>query len=102
MRTPAEIHSDAATRVLTLRWADGETQQITHAQLRGACPCSGCRAARLAGRDIAIDPDVTLAGIEPMGYGAQLLFSDSHARGIFPWTYLESFAQHDVQDEAIR
>ncbi|CAB3754020.1 DUF971 domain-containing protein [Paraburkholderia solisilvae] len=93
MRTPAEIHTNAAARILTLHWADGKTQTITHAQLRRACPCSACRAARLAGRDIAIAPDVTLTGVEPMGYGAQLLFSDGHARGIFPWTYLESVAQ---------
>lgn len=36
--------------------------------------------------------DLTLTGIVPMGYGVQLIFSDGHERGIFPWTWLERFA----------
>lgn len=27
----------------------------------------------------------------PMGYGVQLVFSDGHDRGIFPWAWLERF-----------
>ena len=27
-----------------------------------------------------------------MGYGAQLVFSDGHARGIYPWQYLAQLA----------
>ncbi|MGN6666654.1 MAG: gamma-butyrobetaine hydroxylase-like domain-containing protein [Trinickia sp.] len=92
MKTPAEIRIDSAARVLTLHWPDGGVLRITHERLRRACPCAGCRAARLAGHDAAPDPIVTVTGIEPMGYGVQLSFSDGHDRGIFPWSYLESVA----------
>jgi DUF971 family protein len=100
MRTPAEMRTDAATRVLTVRWPDGATQCIAHADLRSMCPCAGCRAVRLAGRAVAADPQVTLTGIEPMGYGVQLTFSDGHARGIFPWVYLEAIGQPGVASNA--
>ena len=33
---------------------------------------------------------------EPMGYGVQLVFSDQHARGIFPWRYFDELALVDV------
>jgi DUF971 family protein len=89
MKAPVEIRIDRAARVLTLHWPDGGIQHIAHAQLRRACPCAGCRAARLAGHDTEPDPAITLTAIEPMGYGVQLSFSDGHDRGIFPWTYLE-------------
>lgn len=94
MRMPNEIRINAAARELTLRWPDGETQRIAHAQLRAACPCAGCRRVRLAG-----NPDVTLSGIEPMGYGVQLSFNDGHARGIYPWSWLQALG-YDEPAEA--
>jgi DUF971 family protein len=30
-----------------------------------------------------------------MGYGVQLVFSDRHARGIFPWRYFDELALVD-------
>ncbi|HEY4297627.1 MAG TPA: gamma-butyrobetaine hydroxylase-like domain-containing protein [Paraburkholderia sp.] len=92
MRTPDEIRIDAAARVLTLHWPDDDTQRIAHAQLRAACPCAGCRRARLerGPASVTIFTDVALTGIEPMGYGVQLLFSDGHARGIYPWSLLHA------------
>ncbi|SDC88501.1 gamma-butyrobetaine hydroxylase-like domain-containing protein [Paraburkholderia lycopersici] len=103
MRTPDEIRIDATARVLTLRWPDGETQRIAHAQLRAACPCAGCRRVRLAGNPAAavvVSPDVTLSGIEPMGYGVQLSFSDGHARGIYPWSWLHALGRGNPGGEA--
>jgi DUF971 family protein len=102
MRTPDEIRVDATARVLTLHWPDGETQRIDHARLRAACPCAGCRRLRLTGSPsaVAVSPDVTLNGIEPMGYGAQLLFSDGHARGIYPWSLLHALGREEPAGEA--
>jgi DUF971 family protein len=34
--------------------------------------------------------DVEVLDIHSMAYGAQLVFSDGHARGIFPWPLLET------------
>jgi DUF971 family protein len=36
---------------------------------------------------------VRVTAFGPTGYGVQLVFSDGHARGIFPWAYLASLAQ---------
>lgn len=100
MRAPDEIRSDATARVLTLHWPDGDTQRIAHARLRAACPCAGCRRIRLDGEAIAVAPDVTLNGIEPMGYGVQLLFSDGHARGVYPWPWLQTLGDDERAGDA--
>ncbi|WP_019096498.1 DUF971 domain-containing protein, partial [Pseudomonas putida] len=54
----------------------------------GACPCSQCRAARLSGAISLVRDDVRVVQIESQGYGVQLVFSDGHERGIYPWAYL--------------
>ncbi|MBU9263441.1 DUF971 domain-containing protein [Burkholderia multivorans] len=88
MTAPTELVLDHAARALTLRWADGGTQRIDYARLRRACPCAACRALRRRGMVIGAPADVTLAGVEPVGYGICVAFGDGHARGIYPWTYL--------------
>ncbi|HKT99287.1 MAG TPA: DUF971 domain-containing protein [Paraburkholderia sp.] len=99
MNVPIEIHSESGA--LTLVWPGGLRQRLPLASLRRACPCAGCRRARLTMNtsehlsdlpdDTARD-DLTLTGMVPMGYGVQLVFSDGHDRGIFPWAWLERFA----------
>jgi DUF971 family protein len=100
MRIPNEIRIDATACVLMLHWPDGDTQRIAHAQLRAACPCAGCRRAQLerGPASVAIYRDVALTGMEPMGYGVQLIFSDGHARGIYPWSLLHALARDEPED----
>ncbi|WP_321924965.1 gamma-butyrobetaine hydroxylase-like domain-containing protein [Paraburkholderia guartelaensis] len=97
MKTPLEVRNDAATRTLMLRWPAGETQRVDHARLRAACPCAACRRVRLDGAAPEAAADVTLIAIEPMGYGVQLAFSDGHARGIYPWPYLEQLGRDEAR-----
>jgi DUF971 family protein len=86
---PETIENHAARGVLALRWADGRTAALTHAQLRAACPCSACRAQRRAGLTVDADDAVRLAAIEPVGaYALNLAFSDGHRRGIYPYEML--------------
>lgn len=92
MNAPAGLHSDAAAGLLTVHWHDGTQHALAHRRLRDACPCAGCRAQRRAGEPVRSPPGVTLAAIHPMGYGVQLVFSDGHARGIYPWPLLASLA----------
>ncbi|MGN8248956.1 DUF971 domain-containing protein [Pseudomonas sp. SMV7] len=87
MNSPSAIRNQREAGQLTVRWQDGE-QVISHARLRGACPCSQCRAAHLRGAIGVVQDDVRVEHIEPQGYGVQLLFSDGHQRGIYPWDYL--------------
>ncbi|MCG5077716.1 DUF971 domain-containing protein [Paraburkholderia tagetis] len=99
MNVPVEMRTEAGALILV--WPDGLSQRLPLASLRRACPCAGCRRARMNGNisgdmsdcsgDIAHE-NLALTGIVPMGYGVQLAFSDGHDRGIFPWAWLERFA----------
>ncbi|MDH4607362.1 gamma-butyrobetaine hydroxylase-like domain-containing protein [Pseudomonas sp. BN102] len=88
MDAPSSLRNSLGEARLTLEWADGERQAISHARLRGACPCAQCKAARLRGVIATVDEGVRLQRIALQGYGVQLVFSDGHERGIFPWGYL--------------
>ncbi|WP_322069785.1 DUF971 domain-containing protein [Paraburkholderia bannensis] len=94
---PVELRAEGAT--LLLVWPDGARQRLTVAALRAACLCGPCRAARLRGKDPtqSIPADLALTGIAPMGYGVQLVFSDGHDRGIYPWNWLENFPSTPAQ-----
>lgn len=85
---PREIVNAREQRILRLAWPDGRTQSLGHQQLREACPCSQCRARRLRHGVFSVVEGVQLTGIELQGYGVQLLFSDGHDRGIYPWAML--------------
>ena len=67
---------------------------IPYDRLRAECRCASCRRARLDGRPAATSPGVTIAEARPMGASAlQLVFSDGHDRGIFPFTFLMELAR---------
>lgn len=73
---------------LTVEWGDGVAQVLGHGRLRANCPCSACRAARLAQRIEVAPLGVQIIAIHAQGYGVQLVFDDGHDRGIYPWRYL--------------
>ncbi|MEB6591117.1 MULTISPECIES: DUF971 domain-containing protein [Pseudomonas] len=87
MNSPGAIHNQREARQLIVQWQEAE-QVVSHARLRGACPCSQCRAARLQGRVSLVRDDVRVERVVAQGYGVQLIFSDGHERGIYPWAYL--------------
>jgi DUF971 family protein len=83
--------------------ADGGTLHVTletgiclslPAQLlRAACRCAHCRRAQIDGVLHSEFPAVTIAHVAPIGhYAVNLEFSDGHARGIYPWSYLAGLA----------
>jgi len=92
METPQRIALDRTARILTVHWQDGRVDEFSDATLRANCPCSACRRIRLQGGTIVAPDDVAVFGIQPMGYGIQLVFSDGHAQGIYPWAYLDALA----------
>lgn len=89
MQVPSAVLNLHGQGELVLQWGDTR-QTLAHARLRGACPCSQCRAARLRGAISLVAEDVRVVRIEPQGYGLQLVFSDGHDRGIYPWDYLRA------------
>jgi DUF971 family protein len=78
---------------LRLTWPGGETAEVEAVQLRVACRCAWCTRARVDGTFAASFDDVTIARVAPIGdYAINIAFSDGHARGIFPWTFLRKLA----------
>lgn len=88
MEAPIALRNRRQERQLLIEWSLDEAVELSHARLRGACPCSACRAGRLGGRIALVDHAVQIIAIHPQGYGVQLVFSDGHERGIYPWEYL--------------
>jgi DUF971 family protein len=86
--TPLTIHNHPQERCVMVQWSKTEIQHLSWVKLRGACPCAGCRANRLRGTISLIDADIEVTAINNMLYGVQIVFSDGHDRGIFPWVYL--------------
>ncbi|MGB3126176.1 MAG: gamma-butyrobetaine hydroxylase-like domain-containing protein [Pseudomonas sp.] len=85
---------------LRVGWADG-AQWIDHARLRRECPCSQCRAFRLRGSPPRVSDAVRVVEIHPQGYGVQLVFSDGHQRGIYPWAYLAQLGSDQEEGGAL-
>lgn len=87
-QAPVALRNSATQSTLIVDWGEGQVQVLSHERLRAGCPCSKCRAARLAQR-IDVAPDgVRITAIHAQGYGVQLVFDDGHDRGIYPWSYL--------------
>ncbi|MGV2292629.1 DUF971 domain-containing protein [Trinickia sp. YCB016] len=92
MDAPQRIALNRTARTLTVHWQDGRVDEFSDSTLRANCPCSVCRRIRLRGRTIAAPDDVAVFSIQPMAYGIQLVFSDGHEQGIYPWAYLDALA----------
>lgn len=97
---PRALRNSIAEAVLRVEWPDGHVQQLSHGQLRAACPCSQCRAGRLQQRIDLVAAGVRLTDIQAQGYGVQLRFDDGHERGIYPWSYLRELAGIQAQTRA--
>jgi DUF971 family protein len=85
---PLAVANHPERRALCIEWPDQPPQWLDHALLRRNCPCSQCRAFKLAGTPPHVADAVRLLGVAAQGYGLQLMFSDGHQRGIYPWVYL--------------
>jgi DUF971 family protein len=83
---------------LELVWQDGRQDRLPAGRLRAACRCAACTAARVRQRHAGTQPieaaaGVTITHVTAIGrYALNLGFSDDHARGVFPWSYLQAIA----------
>jgi DUF971 family protein len=78
---------------LRLLWPAGDTRDIDSARLRGACRCADCVRARVDGTNPEQFDNISIAEISAIGdYAINIVFSDGHSRGIFPWAYLRELA----------
>lgn len=88
MRPPVSLTLERRGCGLLVNWGEGDEQPLSQRHLRAACPCAECRRVRLSGNEIRVEADIEIERLQPMGYGVQIVFTDGHARGIFPWRYL--------------
>ncbi|KQW93960.1 hypothetical protein ASC94_15535 [Massilia sp. Root418] len=87
------ISNHPARGMLEIVLDSGASRTLTHATLREGCRCADCTALRRAGTPLQADGAIRLLAVEPVGaYGVQLVFSDRHDRGIYPWIYLEQLS----------
>ena len=93
---PVAVGNSQGKQQLRLNWPDGREQLLDHAELRRQCPCSQCRAFRLQGLTVKVDPRIRVVELNAQGYGVQLIFSDGHERGIYPWPYLEKLTSEST------
>jgi DUF971 family protein len=94
---PVTVVLKADRMRLHLVWRNGEKAEVSAARLRASCRCAWCTRARIEGAFSASLDDVAIDQLAPVGeYAINIVFSDGHARGIFPWTHLREIAQSDV------
>jgi DUF971 family protein len=99
-QVPSKITLAADRRSLHLDWGDGREDCATAAALREACRSSRSVRARVDGRAVPAAPDLTIVDVRPVGhYAVNLVFSDGHDRGIYPWGYLREIARQEITSE---
>lgn len=81
---------------LELAWRDGKAAEVSAECLRAACRCAWCTRARIDGTFAASFDPITIDRLTPVGdYAINIAFSDGHARGIYPWAYLQKIVSAD-------
>lgn len=86
---PSEVALSGARDRLRLTWPDGSVSEIAAQRLREASRSAGAVRARLDGAAAAAPADIRVDRVRPVGlYAINVLFSDGHDRGIYPWALL--------------
>lgn len=89
-----EVTVDRPESRLTLGFDDGVQGSIDLTELREACPCATCRAARQAGRPVvpALGGPPSVRDAELVGaWGLGIQWDDGHATGIYPFAALHEW-----------
>jgi DUF971 family protein len=88
---PIELRRHADGSRLVAVWPDGTETALTARTLRAACRCAHCTARRVRGESPSIIEPIAITTLAPIGdYAVNLVFSDGHTRGIFPWAMLRA------------
>lgn len=101
MPAPQALRHHTRTGVLEIVWDEHTSQHLHSAQLRRLCQCGDCKSLRQqTGAAPAIPDRTSITDIRPVGtYAIQIIFSDGHERGIFPWTYLKNLDERKKEAE---
>jgi DUF971 family protein len=86
-----------AGRELAIAWGDGHESYLPFDELRARCPCALCRAEEASAASAGplrlvrapVQGSVTITALRPVGaYALQIVWSDGHDSGIFPYERL--------------
>ncbi|UYW24627.1 DUF971 domain-containing protein [Methylorubrum extorquens] len=89
--TPREIRLTEERRRLDVIWEDGTASRLTAATLRAHSRSAETVRAAIDGLPPALPHDIAITDVVPVGaYAVNLILSDGHDRGIFPWSYLRA------------
>ena len=81
---------------LEIAWGDGNAAEVSAPRLRAACRCAWCTRERIDGTFAASFETITIDRLAAVGdYAINIAFSDGHARGIYPWAYLQKIVSAD-------
>jgi DUF971 family protein len=93
---------------LLIEWSDGQRRRYSFDELRQRCPCATCREQRgrgereqLARTSTALPvipaaqaQPLRVVGMKPVGnYAYNIVFSDGHNTGIYPFELLRQLGQ---------
>ena len=82
---------------LEIVWADQHLTLLPHRFLRGQCGCAGCVDEWTHQRRVGVeqvDPDVRAEDMLEIGnYAVEILWSDLHYEGIYPFRVLRKLCQ---------
>lgn len=86
-----EIAGDRKT--LVIRGENGLRRALEAKLMWAECPSAQGRVRRELGRHKAPPENLTIVSVREVGsYGINVVFSDGHDRGIYPWSYLVALA----------
>lgn len=89
---PYKVEVVSKQELMKIWWQAGSSIEIDFDELRKHCACSFCRAKGRLGKPVEAKTQVT--NVVLMGStGIQLVFSDGHDRGIYPWGYLQAIGE---------
>ena len=75
---------------ILVNWPDGNQTQLSAFMLREHCNSARAKRARIDFCEEIIPKDITISKVRNVGlYAINLVFSDGHDKGIYPWSYLK-------------
>jgi DUF971 family protein len=86
---PSQITISDDRKQLEIEWIDGTSSHLAASHLRANCRSARALRSTLDQVQAERHEDVEILAFNPIGnYGINLVFSDGHDRGIYPWDYL--------------
>lgn len=96
------VQMQVAGKGLDLALADGGTLSLSAETLWRECPSAQGKMRRMNGAADLTPPSLRIVALNEVGrYALNIVFSDGHDRGIYPWSYLLSLSRRPRVEDFI-